>query len=378
MVPQTHGRLPMVWVVLLCSMLPCGCATPTPSRTSQLQSVPLPRELDKVNLPDYIVEPPDVLLIQATHTLRRPDSLLSPGDRLQVRLKNGLPIDVSADAAATPAQYDAELQIELGFKVLSGTYRIESDGHVDFGPSYGKVKVADLTLGQAESAIRRYLEDKVQLKAPELSVELEDLESPQPVSGDHLVRPDGRVSLGVYGDIYVAGMSLSEVRSAVTQHLVISGVQDPKVSVDVSTYNSKTFYIISDGGGYGEQVARLPCTGNETVLDAISQINGLAEVSSKHIWIARPSPSTTCEAQILEVDWEEITALGRTDTNYQLLPGDRIYIQADRLMALNNVLDKIVTPVERIFSVSILGFNFLRNTKGVYPIKSTGVGGGPA
>jgi len=375
MVSETYRRSSGLCLLAVCAGLAYGCATPPP-RTSQLQSVPLPRELDKVNLPDYIVEPPDILLIQSTHTLRSPDSRLSPGDRLQVRLKNGLPIDAGTDATASAAQQEAELQIELGFKILSGTYRVENDGNVDFGPSYGKVKVADHTLAQAESAIRRHLEANIGLKTPELSVELEDLESSQTVSGEHLVRPDGRVSLGIYGEIYVAGMSLSEVRSAVTQHLAANGVQDPKVAVDVLNYNSKTYYIISDGGGYGEQVARLPCTGNETVLDAISQINGLAEVSSKRIWIARPSPSMTCEAQILEVDWEEITALGRTDTNYQLLPGDRIYIQADRLMALNNTIDKIVSPVERMLSVSILGFNFLRNSKGIYPIKSTGNGGG--
>ena len=371
---MTRGRLgqsPIVWFVVFVAM---GCSTPPQHRLMQLQGSSIPRELDKVNLPDYIVEPPDVLIIQATHTLRTPESPVIPGDRLLVRLKNGLPIDVSADSSANQSQFDAELQIELGFKVLSGSYRVESDGDLDFGPSYGKVRVVGQTPAQAEESIRKHLETKIGLKGPELSVELEDLESAQPVSGEHLVRPDGRVSLGIHGEVYVAGMSLAEVRSAVVQHLTVSGIQDPQVAVDVSVYNSKNYYIISDGGGFGEQVSRIPYTGNETVLDAISQINGLSEVSSKKIWIARPAPSDDMTAQILEVEWEDITALGQTATNYQLMPGDRIYIQADHLVALNNKIQKIVAPIERLMGVSILGFNVVRNAKGVYPIKSVGGG----
>ena len=369
------GHLPITRLVMLASVLAAGCVTPPRERLLQLQGSPVPRELDKVNLPDYIVEPPDILIIQAAHTLRTPDYRLIPGDRLQVRLKNGLPIDVT-EGIENKSQFDAELQIEMGFKILSGTYRIESDGAVEFGPSYGKVPIAGMTLAQAELAIRKHLEKTVGLTAPELSVELEDLEAPQPVGGEHLVRPDGRVSLGVYGEVYVAGMTLAEVRAAVTQHLAANGIQDPRVAVDVSTYNSKNYYVISDGGGFGEQVARLPYTGNETVLDAISQINGLSEVSSKRIWIARPGPSDTSTAQILEVEWEDITALGQTATNYQLLPGDRIYIKADHLVALNNKIEKIVAPFERLAGAGILGFNLVRQSLGVHQLGSQGGGGG--
>ena len=53
------------------------------------------------------------------------------------------------------------------------------------------------------------------------------------------------------------------------------------MSVDVLAYNSKVYYVIMDGGGYGQQIVRLPCTGNETVLDAIAQVNGLPQVASK-------------------------------------------------------------------------------------------------
>ena len=64
----------------------------------------------------------------------------------------------------------------------------------------------------------------------------------------------------------------------------------------------------------------------ETVLDAISQIQGLTQVSSKRIWIARPQPGGTPHDEILPVNWQEIAKGAATAMNYQVLPGDRIFV----------------------------------------------------
>ena len=97
-----------------------------------------------------------------------------------------------------------------------------------------------------------------------------------------------------------------------------------------------------------------PITGNETVLDAISQINGLQRVSSKKIWVARPTDSAG-SMQRLEVSWADITANANARSNYQILPGDRVFIAEDRLVAADTALGKIIAPVERVMGFSILG-----------------------
>src|SRR5262249_7603155 len=116
----------------------------------------------------------------------------------------------------------------------------------------------------------------------------------QPVSGQHLVRPDGTISLGIFGSAYVAGLTLEQARAAIAATIarrLEAPVESKDISLDVLAYTSKVYYIIPGGGGYGEQVYRQPITGNETVLDAISIINGLPSVASKkHIWIARRVP----------------------------------------------------------------------------------------
>jgi protein involved in polysaccharide export with SLBB domain len=169
------------------------------------------------------------------------------------------------------------------------------------------------------------------------------------------VRPDGTVSLGTYGSVHVAGMTLMKAKAVIERYLS-QFIQNPEISLDVSAYNSKVYYVIADGAGYGQQVYRFPATGNETVLDAISNIGGLPVVSSRrYLWVARPSPPCRNGYQILPVDWEAITQGGATETNYQLFPGDRLYIRSDCLIHLDNTIAKIISPIERLFGVTLLG-----------------------
>jgi polysaccharide export outer membrane protein len=197
--------------------------------------------------------------------------------------------------------------------------------------------------------------------------------SPQPISGQHLVRPDGTVNLGVYGAVSVAGLTTDQAKEAIRRHVyeqlkvlhASSGGRttvppdDPAklyVAVDVIGYNSKAYYVITDGAGFGERIYRFPIQGNETVLDALSNINGLPEVGSKkYVWVARRTPNCNQPDQILPVDYIALTQHGITLTNYQILPGDRVYVRADAEFRIDGWLQKVLTPIERLFGVTLLG-----------------------
>src|SRR6478672_12585864 len=154
---------------------------------------------------------------------------------------------------------------------------------------------------------------------------------PQMIDGQYMVAMDGTVLLGVYGTVQLAGLTKDQARERVREFISVVTKTRPdaiQVVVDVMAYNSKPYYVITDGAGYGEQVYPFPITGSETVLDAIGRINGLPQVASKkHIWIARRSPHGGPE-QILPVDWIGTTQGGIASTNWQVLPGDRIYVQS--------------------------------------------------
>ena len=122
----------------------------------------------------------------------------------------------------------------------------------------------------------------------------------------------------------------------------------------MQAFNSKVYYIILQGAGLGDGVYRFPVTGNETVLDAIANIQGLEEVSSKKIWVARPSRDI-CRPQVLPVDWFAVTERGEPQTNYQLLPGDRVFVAEDKLVAFDTYIAKLTAPLERIMGFTLLG-----------------------
>lgn len=335
------------WAPLLATVvLLGGCQYPTTKQAQQLlweiEASDLPRELDMATIPAYRVAPPDILILEAVNNIRPAKDPLRAGDELIIRASNTFPVDPSGDAATNE------------FKIIRNVYRVQTDGTVDLGPEYGNVAVEGMTVDEAKTAIEAHLKDTIGLATPKVAVSMPDVNGRQEISGEHLVRPDGTVSLGIYGSVYVAGMTVDEIKQAVEAHLS-EFIHQPEIQVDVAAYNSKVIYVITDGGGFGETVTPIPFTGNDTVLDAVAKIQGLSEVSSKMMWVARPAPNGTGCAQKLPVDWRAITEDGVTTTNYQLLPGDRIYIRADKLVALDSAIAKIIAPVQRVFGAILLG-----------------------
>jgi polysaccharide export outer membrane protein len=327
-----------------------GCCVSPEIRQTAIDAActDVPTEMQKVSIPPYRVEAPDILSVEAVNNIRPAGDALRAGDELVIRVSNTLPIDPMGD----PVQND--------FKSINGVYRVQTDGTVDLGPEYGSVIVEGVTLKDARAAIEKHLRDDVGLNDPKVAVSLPNVNGKQLISGEHLIRPDGTVSLGVYGSVYVNGMTLDEVKTSIEAHLA-EFIHQPEVQVDVLAYNSKVIYIISDGAGSGESLVRVPFTGNETVLDVMSQVDGLSEVAAKNnIWVARPGPHGSEVAQKMYVDWRGITQDAVTTTNYQLLPGDRIYVKADTLIAADSFIAKITVPVSRMFGFTLLGNGTVR------------------
>ncbi len=307
-----------------------GCA----ATHQQIQSLPdIPKELNKVALPDYIIEPPDVIQLDLLNAIPKPPYRIQPLDALAIRVPEAFP--------------DSP---------IAGVYPVDPDGTVNFGGSYGSVPVAGLTLEEAREAIEKHLSKTVKKATADIS--LAQGRAVQQVRGPHLVRPDGKVGLGNYGSVRVVGMTVPEAKRAIEEHLA-QYFQAPEVSVDVSGFNSKVYYIVYDGGGSGTQVIRVPVTGNETVLDAVGQVGGTSAIGdTRRMWVARPAPDGC--TQVLPVDWAAITECGDVRTNYQILPGDRVFVKAYPFVTADTRLARLLTPFERLFGFTLLGAGTVR------------------
>jgi polysaccharide export outer membrane protein len=290
-------------------------------------------------MPTYVIEPPDILTIDAIRIVPKPPYKIEPLDTIGVYLA-GLPKD---------------------FPPISGSVTVDADGTINlaqFSSDYGGVLVTGMTLKEAQGAIEVHMK-KLGIKEPVATVIMVQSRGLQQIRGEHLVRPDGTVFLGIYGSVYLAGLSMPDAKAAIEKHLS-QFFLNPNVSLDVLAYNSKVYYVIADLGGLSQTITRLPITGNETVLDALAQANGLPREADKHrIWVARPAPANSGgpkqQDQILPVDYNGITQRGAVETNYQLFPGDRLYVKADPWVTLDNVISKLTTPAERVFGTALLG-----------------------
>src|SRR5262245_46970226 len=173
----------------------------------------VPTEKEKKTHPAYLVEPPDILIINATRLIPRPPYIIQPLDVLFIQATETFPN-----------------------QPIAGQFIVGPDGTVALGFGYGTVRVAGLTLEKARLAVQAQLETK--LRNPQVSLGLAAFQTAQEIQGLHLVRQDGTISLGVYGCVYITGMNLCQAQTVIEQHLS-QFFQDPEISLDVYSYNSK-------------------------------------------------------------------------------------------------------------------------------------------
>ncbi len=147
----------------------------------------------------------------------------------------------------------------------------------------------------------------------------------QPIQGEHLVHQDGNVNLGSWGKLNVAGKTTAEIKAAI-EELVDTANTKRTVSVSVHAQNSRVYYIIDENGfGSGDSILRIPCMGNETVLDAITSMGPLNEMGRRRIWIAHPTPGGDVDT-VTPIKWHWTSPTTVVVTNPTLQPGDRVFI----------------------------------------------------
>ena len=296
-----------------------------------------PREKSLMSLPSYRIAPPDVLTIEMLKLVPLPPYRAEVYDVLLVQVVGTF--------------FDQPIR---------DYYMVESEGVINLGPAYGAVRVVGMTIEEIRVAVNEHLLEV--LRQPEVSVELARAAGTQEITGQYMVGPDGTVNLRRYGMVSIAGMTVAEAAASIENHLS-QYFDSPEVAVEVIAYNSKGYYVITEGANLGDNIVKLPITGKETVLFALSQVGGRSQLSGKEIWIARPSPARTGCVQHLPVDYDAMIRGGSASTNYQILPGDRLFIAENELIALTNIVTKITRPFQQAAGTAGLGGSAVRSVQ---------------
>lgn len=173
--------------------------------------------------------------------------------------------------------------------------------------------VAPASAQESPGLYRIGVDDQLQVSVwrnPELSVSVP-------------VRPDGRISVPLIGDVLAGGRSPEEVARDIEEQLA-AYIRDPKVAVILTELRSHEFISRVRVTGAVRTPISIPHRQGMTVLDAVLQAGGVNEfAAANRTRLYRREGEAT---QTLPVRLGAILGSGDLDTNVEVRPGDVITV----------------------------------------------------
>jgi polysaccharide export outer membrane protein len=142
----------------------------------------------------------------------------------------------------------------------------------------------------------------------------------QEVSRLVMVRPDGKITLQLLGEIQAAGLTPEGLSQQVFDGLskLKKSIDKSEVTVTVQTVNSRKYFI----QGEVNKAGNFPLLVPTTVLEALGNAGGFREFANqKKIVIIRKT------GERFNFNYKEVIAGKKLEQNIQLQPGDQIIVR---------------------------------------------------
>jgi polysaccharide export outer membrane protein len=137
------------------------------------------------------------------------------------------------------------------------------------------------------------------------------------------VRPDGKISVPLIGDVSAGGLSAEEVAASIKQKLS-NYIRDPNVTVIVTGLRSHEFLSRVRVTGAVRQPKSLVYRDGMTVLDAVLEAGGPNDFAAgNRTKLYRKTPS---KIDVIDIKLDNILLKGKLDTNAELKPGDIVTV----------------------------------------------------
>jgi polysaccharide biosynthesis/export protein len=139
------------------------------------------------------------------------------------------------------------------------------------------------------------------------------------VSGSVPVRPDGKISLPLLNDVQAAGLTPMQLMNELTERLK-KFITDPRVTVTVSTINSRKVYVLGEVARPGA----VPLAPEMTVLQALTSAGGPTPYAkASKMYILRKENGSQNK---LAFNYKEVVKGRNTEQNIPLRPGDTVVV----------------------------------------------------
>ncbi|MFN3466345.1 MAG: polysaccharide biosynthesis/export family protein [Candidatus Brocadiales bacterium] len=171
------------------------------------------------------------------------------------------------------------------------------------------------------------------------------------------VRPDGRISFPLIGDIWALGLTPQELDDLITKELS-EYVRDPKVTVVVKQFSKPQVVILGE--------VRIPgmydVFGEQRLIEVLARAGGLTEKArSNNIFLVH---QTVNGPEILSVSIQDAI---KNNTTVDHL--DLVYVPT-RGVNLAEVLVGVISPLAYSFSTTVTGVDLMRKNIFVAPSSS--------
>jgi polysaccharide export outer membrane protein len=140
------------------------------------------------------------------------------------------------------------------------------------------------------------------------------------ISGPVSVRPDGKISVPLIGDLKVSGLTPATLQGTLTEKLR-AFISNPEVAVTVQQVKSRNFNVL----GEVQHPGSFPLVHSISVLDAIGMAGGFRDFAKvKKIYILR----RTADGGTIHIpfNYKEVIKGNRDDQNVELKPEDTIIV----------------------------------------------------
>lgn len=267
--------------------------------------------------------PSNRLLKRAKEISEAPGQSLLIQKELALVPMDNYTVEISDTVSVEPVSFDATIR-------LPGDQVVKPDGTISLG-EFGDYQANGKTVGLMQLEIQAQIDDKIRsqmevefaksearLERQEQDSDVDSLDLEPEEDADDA---DGE-SIEIDSDNESRKNDRRNRARREFERRLDEMVQQNRVSVRLTNWDSKKIYVLGDVNSPGSFLYR----GNETVLDAIIEAGGIASKANRHdIIVSRPSSCGDCRT-VMKVCYDQIVQLGDASTNYQLLPGDRVFV----------------------------------------------------
>ena len=132
------------------------------------------------------------------------------------------------------------------------------------------------------------------------------------------VRPDGKISMPLLGDVVAAGMSPTELGNSIMEKLK-KYIADPRVTVVVTAMASRRIFVT----GEVTHTGAMPLLPHMTMLQALSAAGFTQFANTKGIYLLRTEGGKQVK---LSFNYKEVVKGLHPEANIELKPGDTVVV----------------------------------------------------